>query len=70
MVNKVNVLQYRELLKNESILKEQNKLLLDALDYLELLSYQRIVYDQIYFSRKNEYCSLVEKIFKYRNLSL
>jgi hypothetical protein len=61
MVDKLNVSQYRELLKKESILKEQNKFLFDKPDYLELLSYQATVYRQISFRRRNEYCSLIKK---------
>ena len=61
MVDKFNVSQYRELLKKESILSEQNKFLFDESDSLEVLSYQATVYRQIYFSRRNEYCSLIKK---------
>jgi hypothetical protein len=61
MINKFNVLRYRELLKKESILEKQNKFLFGEPDYLELLSYQATVYSQIYFSRRNEYCFLIKK---------
>ena len=49
MVNKFNVLRYRELLKKKEILEEQNKFLFDDPDYLELLSYPATVYRQLYF---------------------
>ena len=61
MINKFNVSRYRELLKKKNILEEQNKFLFNNPDYLELLSYQGDVYSQIYFSRKNDYCSLIKK---------
>lgn len=59
MLNKFNVSRYRELLKKKDILEEQNKFLFDDADYFELLSCQAIVYRQIYFSRKSDYCSLI-----------
>ena len=61
MFDKFNVSRYRELLKKERILEEQNKFLFDEPYYLELLSYQATVYRQIYFSRRSEYCSLIKK---------
>ena len=67
MVDKFNVSRYRELLKKESILEEQNKFLLDETDYLELLSYQSTIYRQIYFSRRSKYCSLIKE---YLNMTI
>ncbi|NES79941.1 hypothetical protein, partial [Okeania sp. SIO1H4] len=61
MINRFNVSQYCELLKKKDILEKQNKFLLYEPDYLELLSYQETVYHQIYFSRKSDYCSLIQK---------
>jgi len=61
MVNKFNVPRYRELLKKEKILEEQNKFLLDEPDYLELLSCKGSVDCQICFDRKSDYFSLIEK---------
>lgn len=61
MVNKFNVSRYRELLKKEEILKEQNKFLFDEPDYRELLSCRGSVYCQICFDRKSDYSSSIEK---------
>lgn len=61
MINRINVSRYRELLKKNDILEEQNKFSFDDPHYVELLSYQTTVYNQIYFSRTNEYRSLIKK---------
>jgi hypothetical protein len=68
MFDKFNVSRYRELLKKERILEEQNKFLFDEPDYLELFSYQATVSRQIYFSRRSEYCSLIKKYLKTKKL--
>jgi len=60
-MNKFNVSRYRELLKKKDIIEEQDTFVFDNPDYLELLSYQAIVYCQIYFSRKSDYCYLIKK---------
>ena len=67
MNNKFNISRYRELLKITYIIKDGDKTIFDNPEYLELLSYQASVYDEIYFSRKSEYCSL---IIQYLNATL
>lgn len=63
MFNNFNVPRYRELLKKETILNKQEKLLFyeNRSEYLELLSYQASVQRQISYSRRSEYSSLINR---------
>ena len=62
-----NVSRYRELLKRVEILKQQNKFLFDEPEFMKLASYEGSVEQQIHFSRKSEYCSLIKK-YVYKTL--
>ena len=64
MKKKLNISRYCELLEKKNTLAKQGKLTFNDPDYSELLSYQATVYDQFYFSRKSEYCSLIKEYLK------
>ena len=55
--------RYIELLKKDQSLASQNSSLYqeNRIEYLELLSYGVILYDQIIYNRKQDYISLLEK---------
>lgn len=63
MSDNFNLSRYRELLKKETILKKQKKLLFheNKVEYLELLSYQASVQRQISYSQRSEYSSLIKE---------
>lgn len=72
MVNDVNfnIVRYIELLKKEENLINQETFLFyenrnEYSEYCELLSYQIILEDQIYYNGKNDYISLVQEYLDY-----
>ena len=56
-----NVSRYRELLKKVDFLKQQNKFLFDEPEFIELVCQKASVEQQIMFSRKSEYYSLIQE---------
>ena len=63
MTQTFNKVQYIKLLKKDQSLKSKNSSLYkkNTTEYLELLSYRKIVYDQIIYNRRHDYISLIEE---------
>lgn len=63
MTKTFNKVRYIELLKKDQSLESKNSSLYkeDGIEYLELLSYGLILYNQIIYNRRHDYISLIEK---------
>ena len=63
MTQTFNKIRYIELLKKDRGLTSKNSSLYkeDRIEYRELLSYGVILQNQIFYSRRHDYISLIEK---------
>lgn len=63
MIQTFNKVRYIELLKKDQSLESKNSSLYkeDRIEYLELLSYGVILYNQIIYNRRHDYISLIDK---------